>query len=256
MRPRLTYANVVASLALFVALGGSSYAALELANGSVKKKHLATNSVVSKKVKDASLLAQDFAPGQLPAGPRGPQGPAGSPDSPAGVLSKLKQVDGAGSGQDADLVDGRDSTSFLGANAKAADSSKLDGHSINQVVKGGGRIHSLTAEISPGAEREIGRTEDGFVTFQCRPPGYAGPRIQLYNYWEEFEGVFRKGTAAPSYFWHGPYDGAQETITLASSNYDQLTLQTTLRGKAATVTVSSVDWGSSCFVAMQMVSAE
>ena len=29
-RPRLTYANVVATLALFVALGGSSYAALKI----------------------------------------------------------------------------------------------------------------------------------------------------------------------------------------------------------------------------------
>jgi hypothetical protein len=32
-RPRLSYANVVASLALFVALGGSSYAAIQLSNG-------------------------------------------------------------------------------------------------------------------------------------------------------------------------------------------------------------------------------
>jgi hypothetical protein len=35
VRPRLTYANVLASLALFVALGGSSYAALQLPKASV-----------------------------------------------------------------------------------------------------------------------------------------------------------------------------------------------------------------------------
>jgi hypothetical protein len=47
-----------------------------------------------------------------PAGPngdtgaQGPAGPAGSPDTPADVLDKLKQVDGAGSGLDADLLGG------------------------------------------------------------------------------------------------------------------------------------------------------
>jgi hypothetical protein len=76
-RPRLSYANVVATMALFVALGGSSYAAVQLSKGQVKKKHLAKNAVVSKKVKDGSLLAQDFMAGQLPAGPKGDTGPQG-----------------------------------------------------------------------------------------------------------------------------------------------------------------------------------
>jgi hypothetical protein len=87
-RPRLSYANVVATMALFVALGGSSYAAVQLSNGQVKTKHLAKNAVKAKKlapdsvnsgkVKDGSLLAQDFEPGQLPAGAQGPKGDTGS----------------------------------------------------------------------------------------------------------------------------------------------------------------------------------
>lgn len=40
------------------------------------------------------------------AGPQGETGPAGSPDTPAQVLGKLTGVDGAGSGLDADLIDG------------------------------------------------------------------------------------------------------------------------------------------------------
>jgi hypothetical protein len=36
IRPRLTYANVIATLALFVALGGSGYAAVQI-NGKVIK---------------------------------------------------------------------------------------------------------------------------------------------------------------------------------------------------------------------------
>jgi hypothetical protein len=87
IRPRLTYANVMATIAAFVALGGSSYAALTLSENSVKSKHIVNgqvkrpdirnNAVTSAKVANATLLADDFAAGQLPAGERGPQGPQG-----------------------------------------------------------------------------------------------------------------------------------------------------------------------------------
>ncbi len=47
-----------------------------------------------------------------PAGAPGPPGASGSPDTAAQVLAKLITVDGAGSGLDADLLDGMDSTAF------------------------------------------------------------------------------------------------------------------------------------------------
>ena len=65
-------AMVVASLALLIALGGTSYAAIQA---------LPHNSVTTVQVKDFSLLGRDFKRGQIPAGPVGPvgpQGPAGS----------------------------------------------------------------------------------------------------------------------------------------------------------------------------------
>jgi hypothetical protein len=43
--PRLTYANVVATLALFVALGGSSYAAFVLPANSVGTQQLRNGAV-------------------------------------------------------------------------------------------------------------------------------------------------------------------------------------------------------------------
>ena len=101
-------ANHLALIALFVALGGVSYAAVNLPASSVGTKQLKKNAVVSSKVKNQSLRRADFAAGQLPSGATGPQGPtgaSGSPDTPAQVLSKLVQVDGAGSGLDADQVD-------------------------------------------------------------------------------------------------------------------------------------------------------
>lgn len=67
----------MATLALFIALGGVSVAAVKLAANSVGGREIKDNSVTTKDVKDASLLSGDFAPGQLPAGAKGDQGPPG-----------------------------------------------------------------------------------------------------------------------------------------------------------------------------------
>jgi hypothetical protein len=58
---------VVACLALIVALSGTSYAKILLALpvNSVGTPQLKANAVISSKVKDKSLLAVDFKPGQL-----------------------------------------------------------------------------------------------------------------------------------------------------------------------------------------------
>lgn len=74
---RLTYANVMATIAVFLALGGGAYAASQLPRNSVSAKQIKKNAVSSAKVKDGSLLAKDFRAGQLPAGQTGPAGPAG-----------------------------------------------------------------------------------------------------------------------------------------------------------------------------------
>jgi hypothetical protein len=106
-RRHLSFANVIASIALFVALGGSSYAAIALSKNSVKSKHIGKgqvkrsdvgrNAVTSPKVRNSSLLAEDFAPGQLPAGATGPQGPVGpqglqGPPGPVDTSALVKKV--------------------------------------------------------------------------------------------------------------------------------------------------------------------
>jgi hypothetical protein len=72
------YANVASTLALVVALGGTSYAAVALPKNSVGTKQLKADAVTSGKVKDRTLLSEDFKAGQLPAGPRGPVGAPGA----------------------------------------------------------------------------------------------------------------------------------------------------------------------------------
>jgi hypothetical protein len=69
--------NLVAYLALFVALGGTSYAAVKLPRNSVGSAQLKKNAVTAAKVRDHSLLVRDFKAHQLPAGRRGATGPAG-----------------------------------------------------------------------------------------------------------------------------------------------------------------------------------
>lgn len=84
--PRLTYANVVSSLALLIAVGGgSAYAASHLITGS----QIARGTITAKNIKKHTLLGVDFAAQQLPVGAQGPQGAQGAqgPPGPGGIVA-------------------------------------------------------------------------------------------------------------------------------------------------------------------------
>jgi hypothetical protein len=87
-RARLTYANVTATLALFVALGGTTYAAAKLPRNSVGTAQLRPGAVHSTDIADRTVRVQDIAVsarGSLRGrpGPTGPAGPAGTADRAA-----------------------------------------------------------------------------------------------------------------------------------------------------------------------------
>ncbi len=106
-KPTPKYANVTATLALFVALGGTSYAAAtisgsdvqngsltgsDIRNESLKSRDVDNGSLTGGDLKNGSLRAADFKAGDLPAGPQGvpgPQGPQGiqGPQGPAGATN-------------------------------------------------------------------------------------------------------------------------------------------------------------------------
>ena len=90
--------NVVGYLALFVALGGTSYAAVTLSPNSVGTKQLKNGAVTGEKVKQGSLTADDFAANSLRAGPRGLTGATGSagPQGPAGPAGASGPAGGTG----------------------------------------------------------------------------------------------------------------------------------------------------------------
>jgi hypothetical protein len=111
----MSSAHIISLLALFVALGGTGYAAVNLPRNSVGARQLKANSVGSGKVKDGSLEAGDFKAGALPAGQTGATGPVG-PAGPAGLrgangtngVDGTNGLDGAPGTNGTNGVDGTD----------------------------------------------------------------------------------------------------------------------------------------------------
>jgi putative transposon-encoded protein len=85
VRSRLTYANVLATVALFVALGGTGYAVISLPKNSVGKRQIERKAVRSPEA--YNLRLRDFKKGQRAKlkgdpgqqGIQGEQGPQGEP---------------------------------------------------------------------------------------------------------------------------------------------------------------------------------
>lgn len=121
LRSRLTYANVVSTIALVAAIGGgTAYAATRIGtdniryravtspklalnavtsgkvrNNSLTGADIRAKSLTSREVKDGSLQALDFAPGQLPKGDKGdPATSLFGAVTAAGALTAQKGVTG------------------------------------------------------------------------------------------------------------------------------------------------------------------
>jgi hypothetical protein len=140
----------MSTIAVFLALGGGAWAVSGPPPASSSAAPTTVDACVKKsgkkkgqlRIVSASTTCKNserkitWAAGGPPAGPQGIQGEkgdkgvpgtSGSADTPLQILSKLATVDGQGSGLDASLLDGQDSTAFLGVSGKAADANLLDG---------------------------------------------------------------------------------------------------------------------------------
>jgi hypothetical protein len=73
-RPRLSYANVMASIAVFLVLGGGAYAASTLPKNSIGSKQLKNGSITAAKLSASAKRALKGA-----TGPQGIPGPQGAP---------------------------------------------------------------------------------------------------------------------------------------------------------------------------------
>ena len=82
IRGKLTYANVMATTAMFIALGGVSYATTQLPKNSVGTKQLKNGAVTPSKI---SSSTREILAGQR--GPAGPQGSTGAMGAAGGIGS-------------------------------------------------------------------------------------------------------------------------------------------------------------------------
>ncbi len=75
IRSRLSYANVMATIAVFVALGGSSYAALrigsaDIVDNSIRSADVRNGAITGRDVATNALTGRDIAEGQIGRVPR------------------------------------------------------------------------------------------------------------------------------------------------------------------------------------------
>ncbi len=84
---RLTFANVTSSLALFVALGGASYAAIKVPANSVGTRQVKNRAITTRKL-DRKVLSSLQGSRGVPGSPgaQGPQGPKGDPGSTGSAM--------------------------------------------------------------------------------------------------------------------------------------------------------------------------
>jgi hypothetical protein len=215
--------NLVAYLAIFVALCGTSYAAVRIAKNSVGTKQLKANAVNSSKVKNGSLQVIDFAGGKAPAGPKGAKGdsgdpgPLGSPGENGGKGSPGEPGDAAGGGQLMSLNSGDDvaqrrpNETATAAPVTAVRDTTFTTTSPNSVVVLSGKvIVHVKCEGGNCRADEVGAYIDGVGMPGTREPLISGLSIPSFelDYPISAEGVaFNVGPAGTHHLVFGYKDG-------------------------------------------------
>jgi hypothetical protein len=220
LRKRLSYANVMATIAVFIALGGSSYAALrvgskQIADNSVRSRDIRDNNVKGKDVRNNSLGGVDVRDRSLTADDlaRDSVGAGQIDESALGPVPKAVE---------ADTIDGIDSSQFL-RGLPAPEAWHLVGAAgeppfLNDWANGGGGfaplrfykdqlgiVHIQGTIATPGITNHV------FTL----PPGYR-PAFGLR---------FRTDSCCPAAVYGGSfYVLADGTVTKQQGSYDNVSL--------------------------------
>jgi hypothetical protein len=153
IRASLTFSNVTALLALFVALGGTGYAALrvpknsvgsrQIKNGAVTHRKLATNAIGTNNIADGAVTTPKLANGAVNTAKLG-AGAVTSPNIAAGQVGTTNLADGGVTGPKlatgavgtANLADGAVTNGKLASNAVTT-ANVLDGTLLKADVAAG-----------------------------------------------------------------------------------------------------------------------
>jgi hypothetical protein len=161
---KLSFANVVSVIALFMALGGSSYAALrvgsaQIVDGSVRSGDIHNNTIRSRDIRNGSVLGLDLRNGTVT-----------SADIRDGTVT------GADVGHNAltakDILE-----SSLGTVPSAADAAKLDGKAASDFVGADRLVTTPFVRLTVGQTKTILRRGPFTWSAQCSDAG--GGQVRL-----------------------------------------------------------------------------
>jgi hypothetical protein len=175
IRSHLSSAHVIAIVALFVALGSTSVAAVSLTTknsvgakqikkDAVRASEIKSRAVGTSEVRNGALLAEDFKAGQLPAGAKGDKGDKGDTGDTGSFDSVTTQFFQA----PADLLDNQNMS--YGAFCPAG----------KQAIAGGGRGDDTLSE-----QTILTNTRPAISSSNTEPPlagqSFKGWRITVVN---------------------------------------------------------------------------
>ncbi len=161
LRRKLSYANVMATIAVFVALGGSAYAVTQLPKNSVGTKQLKKSAVTTEKVKNGAITGQKIKLSTLGTVP------SASSAATAGSAGT------AGKASDSDALGGKPASTFAASTVVRSATvngglvtSKSDGIGLGNFLHTGEGVYCIkglnpaphTAVASVGITAEQGST--------------------------------------------------------------------------------------------------
>lgn len=146
VRKRLTYSNVIASLALFIALGGAAVAATKLPRNSVGPKQIKRGAVTAAKIRKKAVTSAKLATGAVTIGKLGPNS-IGPNNIGNGAVTTPKL--GAGSVIASTIKNGVVTTNKL--KSEAVTTPKLGNESVSTAKLGKGSVTAakLSDELGP-----------------------------------------------------------------------------------------------------------
>jgi hypothetical protein len=249
-------------LALFIALGGTSYAAVKLPRNSVGTTQLKKNAVISSKVKDGSLRAGDLAVGVLPSDFYSRSASDArfytKPDSDARFYTKPAS-DGRYYTKPEiaarNYTRAESDSQFLATTAEAANSNLLDGRDSSDFVLGPGSLvqHQDTIPAGGISSKEFGGPAPGDpiqphqfkLSYRC-PSNLSDNGSVVFSTLGGYTvRVFiDNGSTNPSYQEVSLFH--VDTPAAAGGEFITLHLRSS-NGEMATVFVSSVHLASDCY---------
>lgn len=160
LRKRLTFSNVIALLALFIALGGTSYAVTALPKNSVGTQQIKKDAVTGAKVKNGSLSSADFAAGTPLKGDTGASGATGA----TGATGPQGATGAAGpAGAQYSSVDGDSQTNPIESNAVSVASGTIYLDQAGKYAMFARFDTTLTANMCAGGDPVLFLSTDGTV---------------------------------------------------------------------------------------------